>query len=195
MEPVPGLPCLGSSSAPHARGLSEPGLPPSLDHSGCFHPSHPSAGSPERRWQGPGGRDILGKKDRKDWRFQGPRRLGSLGVKGGLSPSHTPSPSVYTLKHSCRQWESFMQVLPDSHMDEGRDAYLQIPICTCPDRQTHMHMTRILRTQLHTESHASPQTQTVKPKALVLWQMGLSSPRESPQQLVPALREGENGVH
>lgn len=49
----------------------------------------------------------MGKKERKDWSFQGPRRLGSLGVKGGCAPpSHTPSPSAYTLKHNCSRRES-----------------------------------------------------------------------------------------
>lgn len=44
----------------------------------------------------------------------------------------------------------------------------------------------------HTESYKFIDTG----KALALWQVGLSSPREdSPRQLVPAQREGENWVH
>lgn len=98
MESTPGLPRPGPSSAPRERGLSETGLPPSLGHSGGFRPGHPSAGPPEKRGQGPGRRDILGEDERKDWRFQGARRLVSLGIKGqGAVPlSHTVSPHLHS---------------------------------------------------------------------------------------------------
>lgn len=54
--------------------------------------------------QGPlreGGRGLVGGTfwgKRKDWSFQGPRRLGSLGVKGGLCPSlsHTITLGLYS---------------------------------------------------------------------------------------------------
>lgn len=74
----------------------DPGPPPSLDHSGCFCPSYPSAGTPERSWQGPGRRGILGKVGRKNWRLQQIRGLMSLGNKGwGSVPPTHHQPHLY----------------------------------------------------------------------------------------------------
>lgn len=200
MESIPGLPRLGSSSTPREQSFSETGLPPSLDHSGCSRPGHPSAGPPQRRWQRPGRRDILGEKERKDWRFQGTRRLVSFGIKGGgaVPPLTHHQPPLILLStvapngnSSCR-CSQIPEECTGTHTEDGYlHVYLHMPRYT----HIHAHDQHTGHPTAYKESRASSQTQAVKPKTLVLWQVGPSSPRESPQQLVPALGEGGKQVY
>ena len=88
---------LESASAPCELGLSETGPLPSLGRSGCFCPCHPSAGTPERSWQGPGRRGVLVKEGRKDRRLQGIRGSCRWASRDRAVPlPHTISPHLHS---------------------------------------------------------------------------------------------------
>lgn len=129
-------PALGSSSALCEQDLSETGPPPSLDHSCCFCPSHPSAGSPERKWQEPGRRAFYGRRDRRTSSL-GNQGLLSLGIKGWGStpPTHHQPPRTLLSTAAANEDSScrcprFRQGYEGCTVMCAHNMYLQTPICT-----------------------------------------------------------------